>query len=187
MRILDQAYAGKSDVSRPASFPRSKDHWLGVVHRFGYRPKPILDIEGRDPSRYGIRYFQGRKSARIEFPPIKSSPVPHSSRAIEKKQTFSGIVPAAIFVRPRISSNRAYKYIYIYVALLEKESILDVNDVEAKKRKEKGRKAKRNGGDRAPARCIVTFRSGHQPDQIYSDCIINGRSVRISYANRCRE
>lgn len=87
----------------------------------------------------------------------------------------------------RIACTSAYKYIYMYVALLEKESILDVNDVEAKKRKEKGRKAKRNGGDRAPARCIVTFRSGHQPDQIYSDCIINGRSVRISYANRCRE
>lgn len=173
MRILDQAYAGKSDVSRPASFPRSKDHWLGVVHRFGYRPKPILDIEGRDPSRYGIRYFQGRKSARIEFPPIKSSPVPRSSRAIRKKTNFFRNRPCrdirspTYFVESRVQA-RISIYIYIYVALLEKESILDVNDVEAKKRKEKGRKAKRNGGDRAPARCTphrhLSFRSSARPN-----------------------
>lgn len=77
----------------------------------------------------------------------------------------------------------------MYVALLEKESILDVNDVEAKKRKEKGEKRSVTEVIAPPhgARRIVTFRSGHQPDQIYSDCIINGRSVRISYANRCRE
>lgn len=68
----------------------------------------------------------------------------------------------------RIACTSAYKYIYMYVALLEKESILDVNDVEAKKRKEKGRKAKRNGGDRAPARCTphrhLSFRSSARPN-----------------------
>lgn len=107
------------------------------------------------------------------FPPIKSSPVPRSSRAILKKTNFFRNRPCrdirspTYFVESRVQA-RISIYIYIYVALLEKESILDVNDVEAKKRKEKGRKAKRNGGDRAPARCTphrhLSFRSSARPN-----------------------
>lgn len=69
----------------------------------------------------------------------------------------------------------------------ENESVF--RSINERKRREERRKREKGSVTEviAPPHRIVTFRSGHQPDQMYSDCVTNGRSARISYANRCRE
>lgn len=134
--VLDQAYLrreGKSDVSRPASFRR-------IVLDIGQSRFSIS-------SRYGIRHFQGRKSARVEFPSVNSgSSVGHLTFRItclarfqKKLQLFSN--RSTIFVRPRISSDLDD----IYASSVARERNISRNKRRKKERKE--RKAKRNGGD----------------------------------------
>ena len=134
--VLDQAYLrreGKSDVSRPASFRR-------IVLDIGQSRFSIS-------SRYGIRHFQGRKSARVEFSSVNSgSSVGHLTFRItclarfqKKLQLFSN--RSTIFVRPRISSDLDD----IYASSVARERNISRNKRRKKERKE--RKAKRNAGD----------------------------------------
>lgn len=173
MRILDQAYAGKIGRFSASFFSAFEGSLARSRASFWVSAKADSRYRGSRPVALRNSIFPGEEIGPNRVSSDKVQSGSHSSRAIRKKTNFFRNRPCrdirspTYFVESRVQA-RISIYIYIYVALLEKESILDVKDVEAKKRKEKGRKAKRNGGDRAPARCTphrhLSFRSSARPN-----------------------